>query len=137
VIWLVIHPGVNIPRRIFGCIVDNYGATAAIFVNGDLAAPIFIVYLWVTFGNGFRYGRRLLLFSMMLNIVGFGLVLSMSNEWATGIQVDIGLLIGLIALPFYVASLLKMLESAPGESEVANRAKSNFLANSRKKARLK
>jgi two-component system sensor histidine kinase RpfC len=66
VIWLFINPGVNVPRRVFGCIVDNSGATAALFVNGDLAAPVFVVYLWVAFGNGFRYGRRYLLFSMKL-----------------------------------------------------------------------
>lgn len=128
VIWLVIRPEVNVPRRIFGCIVDNYGATASLFIHGDFAAPIFVVYLWVTFGNGFRYGRRYLLFSMMLSIVGFSLVLSMANEWTRGLHVNIGLLIGLIALPLYVATLLKRLESALEESEVANRAKSNFLA---------
>lgn len=128
VIWLFIHPEVNTHRRILGCVADNYGATASLFVNGDLAAPIFIVYLWVAFGNGFRYGRRYLLFSMVLSIIGFGLVLAMSNEWATGSTVNIGLLVGLIALPLYVASLLKRLESALDESEVANRAKSNFLA---------
>jgi two-component system sensor histidine kinase RpfC len=127
-IWLVIRPEVNVPRRICGCIVDNYGATASLFVHGDLAAPIFVVYLWVTFGNGFRYGRRYLLFSMMLSIVGFSLVLFTANEWTRGVEVNIGLLIGLIALPLYVASLLKRLESALDESEVANRAKSNFLA---------
>jgi two-component system sensor histidine kinase RpfC len=65
---------------------------------------------------------------MVLSIIGFGLVLAMSNEWATGSTVNIGLLVGLIALPLYVASLLKRLESALDESEVANRAKSNFLA---------
>jgi two-component system sensor histidine kinase RpfC len=128
VIWLFINPGVNVPRRIFGCIVDNYGATASLFVNGDLAAPIFVVYLWVTFGNGFRYGRRYLLFSMVLNIFGFSSVLLLSNEWAVGSPVNIGLLIGLFALPLYVASLLNRLESALDKSEVANRAKSNFLA---------
>jgi two-component system sensor histidine kinase RpfC len=65
---------------------------------------------------------------MVLSIIGFGLVLAMSNEWATGSTVNIGLLVGLIALPLYVASLLKRLESALDESKVANRAKSNFLA---------
>jgi two-component system sensor histidine kinase RpfC len=128
VVWLVAKPGINIPRRIIGCIVDNCGTTAALFINGDLAAPFFIVYLWVTFGNGFRYGKPYLLFSMVLGIIGFCLVLTISNKWTSGGSVNIGLLIGLIALPLYVASLLQRLEQALDESEVANRAKSNFLA---------
>ena len=126
--WLIIRPGLSVSRRICGCIVDNYGATASLLINGDLAAPIFVVYLWVTFGNGFRYGKQYLLFSMLLNIIGFLSVLLLSNSWSTGTPVSIGLLVGLILLPLYVASLLGRLEDALDNAEVANRAKSNFLA---------
>jgi two-component system sensor histidine kinase RpfC len=128
VAWLIIKPGVNVPRRLIGCIIDNSGATAALLLNGELAAPLFVVYLWVTFGNGFRYGTRYLLFSTVLSIAGFGGVLLVSTEWAAGNAVNIGLLIGLIALPLYVSSLLRRLQSALDRAEVANRAKSNFLA---------
>lgn len=40
--WIVVSPKANIPRRVFGCLIDNYGATASLFINGDLAAPILL-----------------------------------------------------------------------------------------------
>lgn len=128
ILSIIKNPGVNIPRRIFGCIIDNSGVTALLLINGNLAAPIFIIYLWVTFGNGFRFGRQYLHFSMTLNIIGFCSVLLFSNEWSEGLYVNIGLLVGLIALPLYVGSLLKKLEIALIKAQAANRAKSNFLA---------
>ena len=121
-------PGVNVPRRIFGCIVDNGTATAFLLLNGDLVAPIFIVYLWVSFGNGFRFGKQYLLFSMVLGIIGFSSVLLFSSRWSAEFSVNIGLLVGLVALPLYVASLLSRLERALIKAQEANRAKSNFLA---------
>ena len=128
VAWLIIDPTVNAPRRILGCAVDNLSATALLFLNGNLAAPVFIVYLWVTFGNGFRFGKKYLYISMTMSILGFGSVLLLSNLWSVGNWMSICLMAGLIALPFYVATLLSRLDQALNRAEIANRAKSNFLA---------
>ncbi|MEE4241387.1 MAG: ATP-binding protein [Desulfopila sp.] len=126
--WIFLAPGSNIPRRLFGSIIDNGGATALLFLNGNLAAPVFIVYLWVAFGNGFRFGRKYLLFSTILAILGFSSVLIFSELWQMGRTLNAGLLVGLIALPLYVSALLGRLEKALERAEAANRAKSNFLA---------
>jgi len=128
IVWIWIDPAPNPKRRILGIVLDNSGATGALFINGELAAPLFVVYLWVTFGNGFRFGRRYLFLSMTLGVCGFCSVLLLSNEWTAAPSVSIGLLAGLVMLPMYVASLLKNLEIALDKAEVANRAKSNFLA---------
>lgn len=128
VFWIIIAPGINPYRRGFGCVVDNCGATAMLWLNGDLAAPVFIVYLWVAFGNGFRFGKKYLLFSMALAILGFTSVLVSSNLWQISHSVSLGLLVGLVVLPLYVASLLGRLEKALVKAEAANEAKSNFLA---------
>ena len=128
ILWILVDSAANPTRRILGSILDNSAATGALFINGELAAPLFVVYLWVTFGNGFRYGRRYLFFSMALGICGFCSVLLLSGEWSAAPAVSIGLLTGLVVLPLYVASLLKNLETALDRAEVANRAKSNFLA---------
>lgn len=125
---IIRSPGVNVPRRIFGCILDNGTATAFLLLNGNLVAPIFIVYLWVSFGNGFRFGKHYLLFSMVLGIIGFSSVLLFSSRWSAEFSVNIGLLVGLVALPLYVAALLSRLERALVRAQEANRAKSNFLA---------
>ncbi|MEE4273041.1 MAG: ATP-binding protein [Thermoanaerobaculales bacterium] len=126
--WIWVDSAPNAGRRILGIVTDNSGATGALFINGELAAPLFVVYLWVTFGNGFRYGRRYLFLSMALGICGFCGVLLLSDEWSAVPSVSLGLLIGLVVLPLYVASLLRNLELALDRAEVANRAKSNFLA---------
>ena len=126
--WLILSPKTNVTRRILGCITDNSGTTAALFVSGNLAAPMFVVYLWVTFGNGFRFGRKYLLFSMSLNIAGFSSVLFLSHHWTYGSTINVGLLIGLIALPLYVSTLIGRLEKTLLKAESANQAKLNFLA---------
>ena len=122
--WLVINPRKNIPRRLLGCFIDIGTTTLLLLLNGNLAVPLFIVYLWVTFGNGFRY----LFFSMILSLAGFCSVLFFSKNWSTTHYVNIGLLTGMVVLPLYVASLLRRLEKSLEMSEVASRAKSNFLA---------
>jgi len=128
VLWILAAPEKNPSRRVLGCVLDNSSATGALIINGELAAPLFIVYLWVTFGNGFRYGRRYLFLSMALGVCGFSSVLLLSDQWTVSTRVSIGLLAGLVMLPLYVASLLKNLEAALDRAEVANRAKSDFLA---------
>jgi len=127
-IWLLYDPSINKSRRLLGCCVDIISTTAALYINGNLAAPLFIVYLWVSFGNGFRFGTRYLFFSMTLSIAGYCFVLFTSDLWLTTHYFSYGLLVGLIVLPLYVASLLKSLRAALSKAEVANKAKSNFLA---------
>ncbi len=126
--WLVINPRKNIPRRLLGCIIDIGTTTLLLLLNGNQTVPFFIVCLWVTFGNGFRYGRSYLLFSMILSLAGFCLVLFYSGSWSASRDETIGLLTGMVVLPLYVASLLQRLEKSLEMSEVASRAKSNFLA---------
>ncbi|WP_022664215.1 ATP-binding protein [Desulfospira joergensenii] len=127
-VWLVIDPGKNIKRRIIGCCVDTGATSVALYLNGNLAAPLFVIYLWVTFGNGFRFGRSYLFFSMILSITGFCLAMYLSESWQTNSYISLGLLTGMIMLPAYVASLLKRLTKALHQAQIATRAKSNFLA---------
>ncbi len=128
VLSLIIRPGMSVTRRLVGAVTDASGISVLMYLHGNLAAPLFVLYLWVIFGNGFRFGRMYLFFSMMLSICGYCLVVLFSDRWMTTPYVTLGLLIGLIVLPFYVASLLGRLTVALDESEAANEAKSTFLA---------
>ena len=96
---------------------------------GELAAPWWWVYLWVTFGNGFRYGVRFLYTSAGLSLLGFGTVVSINPFWVSHLGLTTGLLISLVVLPGYAAVLLRRLNAETERAEAANRAKSNFLAN--------
>lgn len=128
VAWLFIDPGVSTPRRLLGIVTDMAGTTLALYFTGKMAAPIFIVYLWVTFGNGFRFGKPYLYISMAMSVFGYSLVIYTSPNWFVSDQVTYGLLIGLLVLPLYVSALLGRLTSTMEGLERANRAKSNFLA---------
>ncbi len=128
IVWLIIRPGMSVTRRLAGAVTDALGISAGLYLHGNLAAPLFVLYLWVIFGNGFRFGRLYLFFSMALSICGYCLVVLFSHHWTTTPYMTLGLLIGLIILPLYVASLLGRLTVALEESEAANEAKLTFLA---------
>ena len=57
---MIIHPAKSVSRRGLGMIVDLSCTSYVMYSVNTLAAPMFVVYLWITFGNGFRYGRKYL-----------------------------------------------------------------------------
>lgn len=116
-------------RRFIGMVGDIAGTAVVMYLTGEDASPFFIILLWVTFGNGFRYGRKYLFASSLLSVTGFGLVAAGNGYWNTHSAMASGLLIGLVILPAYVSSLLKKLQEAIHKAEEANQAKSRFLAN--------
>ena len=86
-------------RRLFGIFVDNAGNTIYLLIAGEAGAFVFGIYLFVTFGNGFRFGQFYLRVSQALSIVGFLVVLYASPFWSAHIPVGIGILIALDVFP--------------------------------------
>jgi two-component system sensor histidine kinase RpfC len=129
VVAIFIHPQPSTVRRAIGMVAD-YATLAAMMVLYDRAlAPLFVVYLWVTIGNGLRYGPRFLAAAIVLAGASFLFVITNSGYWADNQALAWGLLIGLIAIPAYLSSLLRALTRASDEARRANAAKSRFLAN--------
>ncbi|MGF1613596.1 MAG: ATP-binding protein [Gammaproteobacteria bacterium] len=126
---IVVRPIRSMKRRVMGIIFDVCANSYFMYAVGALGAPLYIVYLWITSGNGFRYGAQYLFFTMALSIVGFGTVLLTSEYWATQEILGMGMLVGLVALPLYSYALLRRLNEAIKRAEEASRAKSAFLAN--------
>jgi two-component system sensor histidine kinase RpfC len=56
----------------------------------DVTALLFPIYLWVIFGNGFRFGRRYLFGATALAIGGFGIVVATSPYWAANHRLAYG-----------------------------------------------
>ena len=108
---------------------DNTANTAYLLIAGEAGAFVFGIYLFVTFGNGFRYGRLYLRISQALSIIGFLVVLYVSPFWSQHVPVGIGILIALLVLPFYVGVLAERITEASKRADEANRAKGRFLAN--------
>jgi signal transduction histidine kinase len=115
-------------RRIFGILLDNGAITAALYFHDELGVPLFILYLWVSFGNGFRYGLNYLAFSATCSVLGFLFISVSSLYFHERPYISHTLLLGLIILPIYIAALLRQLTKTIESAESANRAKSNFLA---------
>ena len=126
---ICIFPANNVPRRLIGMLADSGGATWYVCVAGDYAFFVIGVYLFITFGNGFRYGRRYLFGCQVLCLAGLSAALGFAPYWQDRRIAGIGLLIALVVLPLYVSTLLKRIQEARARAEEANTAKSTFLAN--------
>jgi len=116
-------------RRVFGAIVDFSTASFMLMVGGETSAPLVGIYLWVTLGNGFRYGVPYLYFSTVLSAVGFGSVLTFNPFWHGQVALGIGILFTMVIVPLYAASLTRQLHAAVQHANEASQAKSLFLAN--------
>ncbi len=99
------------------------------YLAGEAGVSMLGVYLFITFGNGFRYGRSYLFACQLLCLIGFTVVLLTAPYWAKHQVAGWGLMIALVVLPLYVSTLLKRIQEARNKAEEANRAKSSFLAN--------
>jgi two-component system sensor histidine kinase RpfC len=128
-IHILIFPGVSTARRLLAMQADLWSLTFVLIVGGELIAVWYPAYLWVTFGNGFRYGNRFLLVSALTSVAGFAMVIVASPFWSANLHLASGLLAGLILLPAYVSTLIRKLTEAKRQAEDASRAKSRFLAN--------
>ena len=122
------RPAPSTPRRGFALLLDMGFLTWFLHVGGELAAPFFPVYLWVTLGNGARFGTRWLLAAMAVFILGFGWVVLTTPFWRDNPHLSAGLLIGPLVLAFYAMTLIRKLSQARRLAEQANAAKSQFLA---------
>ncbi len=126
---ICVSPAANPARRIVGMLADAGGTTFALFLTGDHGVGLVGVYLFITFGNGFRFGRTHLFICQALSLAGFLSVVIFAPWWKEEAAVGWGLVISLIVLPLYVSTLLKRIQEARARAEEANRAKSSFLAN--------
>lgn len=126
---ICIWPAANIPRRAIGMLADAGAATFCMFLAGESGVSMIGVYLFITFGNGFRYGRAYLFACQGLCLIGFLAVLMYAPYWEYHHVAGWCLMTALVVLPLYVSTLLKPIQQARARAEEANRAKSSFLAN--------
>jgi two-component system, sensor histidine kinase RpfC len=127
-VHILARPGESPTRRMLGALADLGTLSWVMAFLGDTAAPLFLVYVWVTLANGFRFGQRYLLASLAISVIGFWVVLWTSEFWQQHSSVGYGLLIGFIALSLYVRSLVTKLFDAVARAEAANQAKRRFVS---------
>jgi two-component system sensor histidine kinase RpfC len=122
-------PGVSVIRRGIGMLHDFTVATYMLAISGETGAPVVATYLWVTLGNGFRYGMPYLHVSTVASALGFIVVYQFNPFWHAHTPLWLGIGLTLIVVPLYASSLLKQLHGAVRREKEASQAKSNFLAN--------
>jgi two-component system sensor histidine kinase RpfC len=125
----ILHSPVKSPtRRVIAMFGDFFTVTCYMVFFEERAAPLFLVYVWMTLANGFRFGKQYLLISLGLGVAGFSSVLWQSGFWRTHLSMGYGLLLAFIALSVYVQSLVTKLFDALARAEAANQAKRRFIS---------
>jgi two-component system sensor histidine kinase RpfC len=127
-VHILLWPGVSHGRRIVALIMDMAALSTAMYIGDSAFALGYPIYLWIIFGNGFRFGVRYLAAATIAAIVGFSCVIATTPIWIRDLDLSLGLLGGLIMLPAYVAALIRKLSQAKRQAEEASQAKSMFLA---------
>src|SRR5258706_10150426 len=125
---IVMNPAPSAARRLAAMVTDLGTLSILMYWGGESGTPLYPIYLWITFGNGFRYGIRYLASSALVSVAGFLPVAFLTAYWREQPHLAVGLATGLIILPAYVATLIRKLTEAKAQAEQANQAKSRFLA---------
>src|SRR3989454_5283706 len=126
--WICFLPAGSSTRRVAASILDIGTATFFMYNLGEYGTPLYIIYLWTIFGNGFRYGKPYLYNSLAFSIAGFGLVIMFNDYWAQNRILGIGLLVGMVVLSMYMGKLVTRLFDSLHREEAANQAKRRFLS---------
>lgn len=127
-VYTLVKPEHVIAQRIISISTDIGVFSYGLLITGALSAPWFGVYLWVTLGNGFRYGERYLYLSTVASITGFICVVSYNDYWKSNFELAAGLALTLLLIPAYSAILIRRLNEARQRADAASRAKSDFLS---------
>ena len=129
VAWILADPRKHVPRRFVAMVGDHTTLSALLYFGGQDGAAIYPIYLWITFGYGFRYGAAYIWPAAGLSMFGFFVVTLTQEYWSYDHAISVGLVLALLVLPAYVSTLIKLVNKAKAAAEEANRAKSRFLAN--------
>jgi two-component system sensor histidine kinase RpfC len=115
-------------RRVVAIVSDLSTVSFQMRYVGDPSSILFLLYLWITFGNGFRFGVRFLYVAMIVSVICFVAVVYTTPRWHDDMYLSATMFLSLLALPLYTSTLIRKLSNAKAQAEAANRAKTLFLA---------
>jgi len=115
-------------RRCFGVVLDLAMTAWCMWYLDARGVALFIVFIWVTLANGFRFGPSYLHLSLGVSLAGFSVVLATSNFWSQHLAVGIELMVGMLLLSLYANTLVTRMFEAVARAEAANQAKRRFVS---------
>ncbi len=127
--WFRHHTSRPAAMRYFAICADLIPLTVGLWGADEHGVPLIGFYLWVTVGNGFRFGPRMLMFSYWLSILCFLALLLFGPFWALHRAIGVGFGLILATIPLYVLVLLSRLTAQKDAALELSNAKSRFVAN--------
>ena len=119
----------SVLRRLAGAWLD-IGTTTILPVFTDETGVMLVgIYLWVIFGNGFRFGNQYLFHAQLLSVVGFMITTQVNPSWKSHPSIIYSVLVMLFVLPIYVSALIRRMNEAKQRAEESSAAKTRFVAN--------
>ncbi len=109
IVW---RPKPSVTRRLVGMIHDVTAISLSMYFGEGAGAAVGVIYLWITVGNGFRYGVHYLYACAILSLAGFGVVYVSSSYWQEQGLLSLNILLAMLVVPPYVGSLLRSLHAA-------------------------
>ena len=126
--WMYFLPAASPTRRVVVSVLDIGGTTFFMYHLGEYGASLYMFYLLIIFGHGFRYGKPYLYSSLILSAAGFALVLEFNDYWMENRVLGLGLMVGMILLSLFQGKLVTRLFDSLRREEAANQAKRRFLS---------
>ncbi|MDT3719329.1 hybrid sensor histidine kinase/response regulator, partial [Pseudomonas oryzihabitans] len=122
------RPGAIFWRRLLGMCLDYGTITFSTLMIGENFLLLHGVVVWITVGNGLRFGRSYLLLATAFALLCLGILVAGLPFLRQYPAVALALLITTLIVPGYIYYLLDRLQRAMRETEAAQRAKARFLA---------
>lgn len=128
VVWTTLVPDYRFSRRVTEFLVDRAGFSWLMSFGGAVTLPLYAMLLWITLGNGLRYGSNFLIAGVTAAFLGIAAAWQVNPFWQANPFVPAMLMFILVALPMYVLVLLHQIEDAYTNAKEANLSKSRMMA---------
>jgi signal transduction histidine kinase/CheY-like chemotaxis protein len=121
-------PGHYPVRRLLS-MINDYGALSYSIIAGcTVMLPLYAVIVWITVGNGMRFGRRYLYAASVLAQITIAIIFAFTPHWRADPVLVLTFSLTALVVPIYASVLLNRIEIAKEKAEAASTAKSRFLA---------
>jgi signal transduction histidine kinase/CheY-like chemotaxis protein len=122
------YPGHYPARRLFSMANDYAGLGFAIIVGCQVMLPMYAIIMWVTVGNGLRFGSRYMIVAAVMAQITLAIITMLTPYWQANPPLVVTLSLTALIVPLYIRTLQRSTEQARRDAEEANAAKSRFLA---------